>query len=393
MKIGRNDPCPCGSGKKHKKCCGKTPQWNVRLASGPPPPEAAAIIAAQMHEVQSRAIAEQAWKAQYGHVRPCISMDFHGRKFVAAGGRLYYSGDKRPWKYVLDFLIDYIPTLFGKDWFMAEVAKQPAERHPLFQWRVDGANYLNAHNQAQPDGSYAALPNGALAAYASFALNLFAIEDNSRLDEFLLERLKNRDQSQGARQEVFAEAICLRAGFSIERENEKDRTKRHAEFTARHKATGQLLSVEAKSRHRSGILGQPGLAQPHEKLSLRFGGLLNDAIAKNPAHPLVVFIDTNLPYKAAERVLGRHPLDPYRLSNIMTALLDRDRKEHGGVDRYAVLVFTNHPHHYVATDELDPQRHVVGVMPDPPKVEHPQALRELLRAVDLYGNIPKDFPQ
>jgi uncharacterized protein YchJ len=22
-KIGRNDPCPCGSGKKHKKCCGE----------------------------------------------------------------------------------------------------------------------------------------------------------------------------------------------------------------------------------------------------------------------------------------------------------------------------------------------------------------------------------
>jgi preprotein translocase subunit SecA len=23
-KVGRNDPCPCGSGKKYKKCCGKT---------------------------------------------------------------------------------------------------------------------------------------------------------------------------------------------------------------------------------------------------------------------------------------------------------------------------------------------------------------------------------
>jgi|TARA_R100000234_G_scaffold57587_1_gene34793 uncharacterized protein YecA (UPF0149 family) len=22
-KIGRNDPCPCGSGKKNKKCCKK----------------------------------------------------------------------------------------------------------------------------------------------------------------------------------------------------------------------------------------------------------------------------------------------------------------------------------------------------------------------------------
>jgi uncharacterized protein YecA (UPF0149 family) len=23
-KIGRNDPCPCGSGKKFKQCCGRT---------------------------------------------------------------------------------------------------------------------------------------------------------------------------------------------------------------------------------------------------------------------------------------------------------------------------------------------------------------------------------
>ncbi|NOX55593.1 MAG: hypothetical protein GXP27_14370 [Planctomycetes bacterium] len=22
-RVGRNDPCPCGSGKKHKKCCGR----------------------------------------------------------------------------------------------------------------------------------------------------------------------------------------------------------------------------------------------------------------------------------------------------------------------------------------------------------------------------------
>ena len=22
-RVGRNDPCPCGSGKKHKQCCGK----------------------------------------------------------------------------------------------------------------------------------------------------------------------------------------------------------------------------------------------------------------------------------------------------------------------------------------------------------------------------------
>ncbi len=34
--VGRNDPCPCGSGKKYKKCCiGKEP---VARDSAPPPP-------------------------------------------------------------------------------------------------------------------------------------------------------------------------------------------------------------------------------------------------------------------------------------------------------------------------------------------------------------------
>jgi preprotein translocase subunit SecA len=23
-KVGRNNPCPCGSGKKYKKCCGRS---------------------------------------------------------------------------------------------------------------------------------------------------------------------------------------------------------------------------------------------------------------------------------------------------------------------------------------------------------------------------------
>ena len=27
-KVGRNDPCPCGSGKKYKNCCGK--QYKTR---------------------------------------------------------------------------------------------------------------------------------------------------------------------------------------------------------------------------------------------------------------------------------------------------------------------------------------------------------------------------
>ena len=34
IKVGRNDPCPCGSGKKFKKCCwGKINQPEFQIAS------------------------------------------------------------------------------------------------------------------------------------------------------------------------------------------------------------------------------------------------------------------------------------------------------------------------------------------------------------------------
>lgn len=33
-KVGRNDPCPCGSGKKYKKCCGqKSPMQRRTFAN------------------------------------------------------------------------------------------------------------------------------------------------------------------------------------------------------------------------------------------------------------------------------------------------------------------------------------------------------------------------
>ena len=43
--------------------------------------------------------------------------------------------------------------------------------------------------------------------------------------------------------------------------------------------------------------------------------------------------------------LGRCWGTPPAPSRIMTALLDRVRRDHGELDPYALLVFTNHPHH------------------------------------------------
>jgi hypothetical protein len=250
----------------------------------------------------------------------------------------------------------------------------------------------------QPESRHSVIPNGLLAAYLAFAYDLYTVGDNSRLDALLLQRLKNIDQFQGARHELFAEATCLRAGYSIERENERDGTRRHAEFTATHRATGQQISVEAKSRHRPGILGGPGTPPAPEKMSLRFGELLNDALRKNSPHPLVVFIDTNLPTRAADRLYGFQRLNPPVPpvpSRILNALHERVRREHGGTDPYALVVFTNHPHHYASPDEVDPRKHQVSVMPQTPPagVLHSEAVIALHDAANLYGNIPNEFPK
>lgn len=397
-KIGRNEPCPCGSQIKFKKCCLNKPKTPLpkAIASAPvgykvqmkhvgPPPE---VIAQALEKFRRTDQARQEWTKRYGHVRPCISADNWGKKFIAAGRRVLYS---EKWKFIPDFLLDYVPGLFGKEWWDAEVTKPQEQRHQVFQWRTGCLSHRAA---AQPDanGKRTVKLDGNSAAYLSLAFNLFAIEDNGRLDDVLLQRLKHPDQFQGAWHEVFVEATCLRAGFAIEREDEHDPATRHAEFTATQKATGERFSVEAKSKHRPGVLGFAGAPQPDEKLSLKFTSLINDAIAKNPQYPLVIFLDTNLPFRAANRVYGPETDGPAVPSPYMAGLLERIRQAHGGQNPFSMLVFTNIPDHYVSPHEPDPPKHVHVVMTEHPGTNKGRALDALYDAVPLYGNIPNEFP-
>ena len=49
-KIGRNDPCPCGSGKKYKKCCLKQYQTDPTISNSE--------IAILANNIQKKCIAE-----------------------------------------------------------------------------------------------------------------------------------------------------------------------------------------------------------------------------------------------------------------------------------------------------------------------------------------------
>lgn len=159
----------------------------------------------------------------------------------------------------------------------------------------------------------------------------------------------------------------------------------HTEFTATHNATGQKLSVEAKSRHREGVLGRPGVAA--ERPSFTVARLINDAVKKKPQHPLVIFLDTNLPFKWAARWLT--PQAGNALSRPMQILLEEIRRQHNNADPYDLLILSNHPHHY-AIHDLDPGTHFLGVPSQQPKA-HMLALRGLAVAASLHGNIPMSF--
>jgi hypothetical protein len=337
-----------------------------------------------------RNVKEHVRRTRFGEVRPEIAVKHKDYQFVAVGSRVFYS---KAWKSFPDFIVGYVREVLGKEWWTADNAKPEADRHQVCQWFEGMRRYL-AIQQKQADGTVRLVHDGFGGAFMAFAYDMYIVEHNNRLDGVLLGRLKNKEQFQGARHELFAEATCLRAGFAIEREDEKDKTRKHAEFVATHEQSGLKFSVEAKSKHRAGVLGMPGVPLPHSKITLSFGQLINNALAKNPPHPLVVFIDTNLPSRAAQRLYTPRIENGTQIpSRLLMALLDRVAKEHGDKDPYALLIFSNHPHHYTSPDELNPQKNVLAASARNPDPAWQPALAAFVRASTLYGNIPKDLPQ
>ena len=119
------------------------------------------------------------------------------------------------------------------------------------------------------------------------------------------------------------------------------------------------------------------------------GHLLNDAIRKNTAHPLVVFFDLNLPWSTASRLLDMH-IPPHPLIH---GTLDRMRRRHSGRDPINLLVVTHHPEHYSAEEEAAPAPQILSIQTQLPvkPIARPTALMAIHQAADLYGRIPQFF--
>jgi hypothetical protein len=261
-KIGRNDPCPCGSGKKYKKCC------SGRKDSLPPE------VRREFERIKAKQLQIE---KQQGLGRSIISNEFKGYRLVFVRNRMYYS---QKWKTFHDFLFEYIRMVFGKEWGKAEFAKPFEERHPVVQWYEIAHKYMKEHQAG--DGAINTAPmTGAVSAYLNLSYNLYLLAHNVEVQERLIKRLKEISQFRGAQYETYVAAEFIKAGFKLEIENEEDNRTTHCEFTAISETTGKKYSIEAKAR------------QPHKE-NVSVGNQLYNALKKKAKHERLIFININI---------------------------------------------------------------------------------------------------
>lgn len=379
MGVGRNDPCPCGSSKKYKKCCGLNPPNSI-------PSEV-------IKEIREKFKQQHFAKQKYGDIRPFISNDFHGHKIVAVGNQVHFS---KNWKTVHDFLGDYIKQCLGSEWGSRELKKDVPEMHPIIQWYRELCEFQK-RNVVKERNLYVATCTGTVGAYLSLAYNLYLLRHHSLLQKSLIERLKNKDQFQGALYELYVTAAFIKAGFNIQFEDESDRTSSHCEFLATHKETKNQYSVEAKSRHRPGFLGQKGEPQDLDKIKFRIGQLLNDALNKRADFTRIIFIDVNMPPEE-ERDFKISWFNP--LVKIIGQIETQQKKENS--IKLAFLFFTNHPYHYIGKDQIDPAKNFFFTAINIPEFKKNDVIAlekaypvmlSLWRSINKHVQVPHDFSE
>jgi len=386
-KIGRNQPCPCGSGKKHKRCCGNPLLSKRRVTS------VATRAQAMFKELEAK---EQNRIQQQGHGKPIISTDFNDHKMVAVGNTVHFS---KKWTYFPDFLMDYIKKKLGGEWGNEEIKKPFEERHPLIQWYHQLCMFQSKLEKDE-NGHYNSDANGLIHCYLGLAYNLYLLDHNVELQARYIKRLKRSDQFQGAYYELIVASCMIRAGFELELEDETDLTQKHCEFSARSKQTGKKFWVEAKMRSVSGVLGktsadgQPVTSKPTSRLSKHLG----DALKKPAEDERIIFIDVNTTPMMQEDFIGHEPKVPNWMEAAEKQLNDRERDLKDGEQAYVFV--TNFCFHTALDDTFLGQAVLafglgMGDFGKPRQYTLKEAWRVKQKHIDLFTleDAMKTYPQ
>lgn len=241
MKIGRNEPCPCGSGRKFKKCCIHKDSTQARATGGLDPAQMQARIqeARRAHEAQ-----ENVRRQQQGHGKPIMSVEISGHRVVTVGNRFYRN---KNWVVFPDFLVSFLKEMLGPKWGQREQAKG---QHPVFRW----LKKFKRHNDALARTASGRLLSGELtgphACVLHLAYALYQVAHNDEIPKRLLRRLREPSTFLPAYYEALVGAALATAGFQISSAETKASSKPMPEFRATSKVSGNVYEVEAKRKDR-----------------------------------------------------------------------------------------------------------------------------------------------
>lgn len=334
--------------------------------------------------IQDMKAKQKRLKNLYGDVKPIFHVEYLEYHFVAIGDYIHYSNK---WKTFVDFLIYYIWHIFGKDWINQEKNKQESERHIILHWWNSTLKFIKTQKK-NDEGVFFSKPSGPFKAFVTLAYDLYLLAHHEKLQDQFIERLKNSDQFQGVRYELFVVSTLIRAGFEIEYEDETDRSDKHVEFIAKHKQSKEIIAIEAKSKHRPGVLSYPGEIETVEDIRVRVGRLINSAIAKKPKLPYIIFIDLNLPPEKMD------VFDDPKLKELIKTL-KQTNKTNDDKDLFNSIFYTNFPYHYGNEFDDFPEDHLGTVISLNPlfPLTTKSIIEDLQIAVKKYGRIPRDFSE
>lgn len=257
-------------------------------------------------------IKEYRRKQLQGHGKPIDSWIDGTVRHIRVNDKVYESSN---WKTFEDFLFDYVKEKLTASWGDSEIKKPITARHPIMQWYDRLANVQTEQAKAATASPLLySEPTGAMLGFLNLAYYLYLCEHHAVLQEQMLNRLRNRDNFEGALYELYVTASFLKAGFLVELENESDSTDSHHEFTATHSNSGKKFSVEARTRSSSSKRSGHGTDLPRVK------DKLSAALKKTALHERIVFIELN----RAEYTVNEMP--PSWVKQIETDFGDAERE-------------------------------------------------------------------
>lgn len=307
--IDFNAQCDCGSGLAFASCHGKELlKWSVEQSD------------------QIKFPAPNIVNATLGNYR----LRVYGRSFFP-----------RPLdEHIQEFIIHTLRWKLGESWYQDEEQKADDDCHVVMRWVRTRADFFKNMEQYDLSKKDHIIPPSEVMALTSLAADLYYMQLEGNLPSSILDRLRSYDHFQGARYEIAVAAALIRSGFKIEWISGL-KSEKHCEFNAVHKFTGEIVAVEAKSRHRPGILHHKGYASSFKEIKADIFKLFNDALEHNPKdRPFGIFTDINLPIQADRPLFERDWV--IDLKN----RIEQNRESVFGTKPPTFVAITNYSWHY-----------------------------------------------